>query len=369
MSAQAPPTVDDRHSEDLTSQTSEGTQRDNAMTPTHQYHAEAHGLSGYFHHPVYQRINEQALVNLYDDRDGHIVEQERDFDLERVVSFRAAHSRVSGSRSLKNRGWVTLSTSIVEGLNVLEVITADRVISQVSTDHAYENGHVPTVTFLGSQFVNLRLTGFEIQPRFNYGICGPRPSGHDIPYVQDRSLLEAAGQQAGRVADGFAAVIAEIGQEPIGQNGAFSRAERSILSRNQTLLNNLRQRYSDRRNAIAQLLTALGESSASPSGNPVNGGSNGTTVVTCSLIHDIDIDDLRDVIPGLRTVGNVLFVPDFGAVTFGEIDVSSTPYLNNARVRTTDNYFRLRMIEMDLGCVGDGKVITAQAAANGRHNP
>src|SRR5215831_13966849 len=100
MTPQAPPdVVNEKHSEDSTSQMPEYQKGKPAMTPSHQYHAEAHGLSGHFHHPVYQRIEKQAFVNIYDDRDGHIVEHERDFDLERVVSFRVAHLRVFGSRS------------------------------------------------------------------------------------------------------------------------------------------------------------------------------------------------------------------------------------------------------------------------------
>jgi hypothetical protein len=367
MTPQAPPDVaNEKHSEDSTSTTPDDNGGNNAMTPSHEYHAEAHGLSGYLHHPVYQRINQQAFVNIYDDRDGHVTEQERDFDLERVVSFKAAHSRVSGSRSLKNRGWITLSTSIVEGLNVLEVITADRVISQVSTEHAYHDGHVPTVTFLGSQFVDLRLTGFPIYPRFNYGICCSKPADGKA-YVQDESFLAAAQRQADDVSQGFAAVISEIDQPENAQNRAFSRAEKAILSRHETLLKNLCKKYADRRDNIAQLREAAAKSTVgSIPGNAVNGSP---TVVTCSLIQDIDLDGLPAVIPGLRKAGNVLFIPEFGAAAFGEIDVSSSPYQDKAFTLKRDNSFTLKMIDMDLGCVGDGKLINAQAAANGRHSP
>src|SRR4029077_999716 len=119
------------------------------VEPSHEYHAEANVLNGYLHHPIYQRINEKANVALKDYRDGHIQERENAFTLEGIVSFASGRSRVSGNRNLKSKGWITLSTSIVEGLNVLEVITADRVVSQVSTEHAYLNGHVPSVSFLG----------------------------------------------------------------------------------------------------------------------------------------------------------------------------------------------------------------------------
>jgi len=39
----------------------------------------------------------------------------------------------------------------LEGFNVVDIITADRVVAQVSTEHPMVEGHVPTVTFLGSR--------------------------------------------------------------------------------------------------------------------------------------------------------------------------------------------------------------------------
>ena len=347
-------------------------------TPSHEYHAEAHGLSGHFHHPVYQRINKQAHVMMKGERGGQVVEKEHGFTLEGVVSFQNAHTRVSGSRSLKNKGWITLSTSIVEGLNVLEVITADRVVSQVSTEHADGvHGHVPDVTFLGTQFVNLRLSGFAIRPKLNFGICGPKPNGR-TPYVLDKDFLERAHKQTTNVREQLAKIIAEIPSR-VKNDQSTSKpqetGEQVLLGRHQELLNGLLGRYIDREKVIAGLEEGLVQKdknlkAANPSGGiSGNGGHEGngssgdnTTLVTCSLIDEIVIDkEVRDAIPGLRIAGNVLFIPEFGAVALGEVEVSSSP--------DQGNYFHLQMLNMDLGCVGDGKVIAAAASANGRHNP
>ena len=67
--------------------------------PSHHYHAIAHGLSGHLHHPVYQRIKEQALVTIEGERGGHITEQLRAFSLEGAITLENVNSRVSGSRS------------------------------------------------------------------------------------------------------------------------------------------------------------------------------------------------------------------------------------------------------------------------------
>jgi len=49
---------------------------------------------------------------------------------------RVGHTRVSGYRSQKkNHAFVTIATSVIEGLNVFDVLTADRVVAQVATSH------------------------------------------------------------------------------------------------------------------------------------------------------------------------------------------------------------------------------------------
>ena len=55
-------------------------------------------------------------------------------------------------------GWATLTTVVVDDLNVLEVLTADRVVGQIITDYPLE-GYVPAVSFLGTRFDNLRIAG------------------------------------------------------------------------------------------------------------------------------------------------------------------------------------------------------------------
>ena len=294
---------------------------------SHQYHAEAHALSGYLHHPVYQRINEKANVSLKDYRDGHVQERENAFTLEGVVSFTSGRSRVSGNRNLKNKGWITVATSVLEGFNVLEVISADRVVSQVSTEHAYRDGHVPTVTFLGSQFVNLRLSGFLLEPTFNFGICEDKPDG-ETPYVKHLGFLRGVRDQV--------AVVAQ-GELPI----------------------EVRDTYSDRLKVIDDLIMAAEErEGCSQNGTPVD-----PIVVTCSLITKINVDHIP--IPGLKTAGNVLFIPEFGSVALGEIEVRSSRNHDGKY----DNYFNLKMLDMKMGCIGNGAITVGDTVGNGQHHP
>jgi hypothetical protein len=300
-----------------------------AVEPSHQYHAEAHAISGHLHHPVYQRINRKANVSLKDYRGGHIQERENAFTLEGVVSFASGHSRVSGSRNPKNKGWITLSTSIVEGLNVLEVITADRLVSQVSTEHAYIDGHVPSVTFIGTQFVNLRLSGFLLEPKFDFAICSDKPSG-TTPYVKHLGFLHEVEKQLKTIKDG-------------------------------DLPQDVRDDYGDRLKIVQEFIKNVKPKEGDDCGN---GNRNGSPiVVTCSLVKSIDIDHIP--ILGLKTAGNVLFIPEFGTVELGEVEVSSTREHDGEY----DNYFNLKMIEMKLGCIGNGAVTAGSSANNGQHHP
>ena len=140
----------------------------------HEYHAEANVLSGHLKQPVNREIYRQAAVGLDDLRGGHFFQRAEHYSLEGLISFKSGYSHVSGNRSLKNHGWVTLATSVLEGLNVLDVVTADRMVAQISTEHPLDNGRTPHVTFLGTHFENLRVGGYKVEVELDLGICGDR---------------------------------------------------------------------------------------------------------------------------------------------------------------------------------------------------
>jgi hypothetical protein len=89
---------------------------------THKYHAETTVLSGQLVLPVAQKIEPQAHTKL-PENGGYFSQRQDIFRLESVVSFRSAYSHVTGSKSNKpDEGWNTLTTTVVEGLNVMEVL-------------------------------------------------------------------------------------------------------------------------------------------------------------------------------------------------------------------------------------------------------
>lgn len=166
-----------------------------ATERVHHYHAEATALHAQMQHPLTQEIKPQNHVKLAKGG-GYLSEHARDFRVENVVSYKSAHTHVAGHKSPKpDHGWVTLTTSSIEDLNVLEVVTADRVVAQIATEHPLK-GHVPTVTFLGTRVENLKAGGVPVGLKLRYQLETVKPLGPDTSYLQDAKFLEAIGASA-----------------------------------------------------------------------------------------------------------------------------------------------------------------------------
>ena len=299
-------------------ETPETTAKQKSEPPTHEYHAEAHVLSGHLQRPIEQKIEPHAPVALKGRRSGHLTRSTEDVNIEGLISFKRGLTRVSGSMSMKHHGWVTLSTSILEGLNVFEVITADRMVSQVSTEHPPENGHFPHVTFLGTQFDNLRVSGFPVALMLNFGICGKKPAG-DKSYLRDADFLESVRKQTESIANADG------------------------------LPKKVKDQYDEKLSRIDDLIAG-------------RIGSH-ELKVTCSIVESVG----EIPIPGVRSFGHVLVIPDFGTVSLGEIEVGEKKY--DPSEERPSNYFELTTIKMQSGCIGTGTVAAGTTTANGTHHP
>src|SRR5580700_3749000 len=307
------------------------------MEPYHVYHAEAHVLSGNLKHPVNQPIERKARVVLEKTRrDGHVSQFVAEDTMEGLISFKAGHTRASGTKIEKkdlwgndHSGWVTLSTSVLEGLNVFEVITVDRVVAQVSTEHPMTDGHVPRVTFLGTRFENFRIGGYPVEVELDLGICGGKPDG-DRPYLEDRGFLDRVQRQFNEIA---------------GAKGLPDDLEKKYDAEI-AYIDDLKKRANGR----------------------AKGERNGDPNLQCSLVKSIG----PIPIPGVKTFGNIIFIPDFGTVSLAEVEVgisdngsSTTTGSGSTSSPNDSNYFTLNMLHMHLGCIGGGTVVVASTKTNG----
>jgi hypothetical protein len=121
------------------------------------YNAHGHALSGHIGRPVEHLIEVQAATSL-PTIGGHGTSHVENFRYQEFVSFKSGSSHVSGSQDKEENSYTTLVTATVEGLNILDVVTADRVVARISCHHVVPADEAQ-ITVLGSKFENLRIAG------------------------------------------------------------------------------------------------------------------------------------------------------------------------------------------------------------------
>jgi hypothetical protein len=267
----------------------------------HIYDARAFALEGDLHLPVRAAIQPQAFVDL-PAAGGYLSQHACAYRLEGVVSFRAAYTQVAGNPDRKpGHGYVTLATAVLEGFNILDVVTADRVVAQVSTEHP-RKGSIPDITFLGTRFENLRIAGHPVRIDLDLDFFGEKPA-NDEPWSRKADFRERVN------------------------------AQRDAIVRQANLPAEIAERYN-------QL--------------PSNPGPQGS--LECSLVHRAD-----GSYPG-RTFGHVIDIPHFGRVYLATVRLVETPDPKTGIINTL---FRLTMIEAKMGCIGDGTISGGDTIVNG----
>jgi len=275
---------------------------------THYFHAEANILSGHLRLPIEHHIKPQAHTHLPKEG-GYFSHRDEHFRLESILEYRSAYSHVAGNINPKPEGgWTTLVTTVIEGLNVMEVITADRIVGQTITEHPAE-GYVPRINFLGTRFENLRIAGFPVDLDLNLNFLGPRPA-NDAAYTHDSAFIGRISSQMGR-----------IGENP-------------------NLPAELQQRYN-------RLSASLGSQPEE---------------VECSLVNRA-----TGAYPG-HSFGPVITIPDFGTIVLGRITIKHEDFKPESGVpkKTT---IQLTMIDFHFGCPIEGGGGTGTGSSNGTTEP
>jgi hypothetical protein len=332
--------------------------------PFQYFHAEGTALTGRLTKPFEAQIKKQAFVKLEGDSrllllegddddtsklrerkapENYLSQHSKNYRLESVFSYSAAHTQVSGHRSKKHPDrFVTLATSTVENLNVLNVVTADRVVAQISTTHRPDQ-YSPDVTFLGTHFENLRIARHKTEPFVNLNFAGKAPNGKNNYYpteaTKKNGLMASVERQFQKLRDEFAKIKAELEPE------YFQRLQKDSWDTKQY------HQFSDFDYKDLQKCAA---EAAAPNGPKWDG-------VTCSLVEHVDIENIEipvkdakpiEVPPPARGWGPVNHVPDFGTIFLAELKVNH-------------NSFHLTMIRLELGCIADGSASVAMCSVNG----
>jgi hypothetical protein len=131
-----------------------------------KFHAAGTAFSASFKRPVAYEVPTQAAVYL-PTIGGHGYSNVENFDAPRLVKFGSASSHVSGSFENPTTAASEVTTSI-SGLNILNMIKADRITARLSSEHKLnEEAHILA---LGSFFENLHIGGYEFKIKLRHEI-------------------------------------------------------------------------------------------------------------------------------------------------------------------------------------------------------
>jgi hypothetical protein len=229
-----------------------------SATPRYFYfHASANALGGSLRTPHKKVIPSQASTSL-PAVGGHATARTEAFNCDEIVHCKSASTRVSGTETEEDGSYATLVTSVVEDLNILDAVKAERIVAQIAIEHPADGGG-PTFSLAGSHFDGLRLGGVEVTPTLNTTLLGVG-SGDGLGW----SIFQQTGlAQAGKM----------VGKAKSGKNAQWVKDRFEWMTRQ----------------------------------------PKGDGCVLCSLVDGID-----QPVPG-RTFGHALELPHFGKIFLGEV--------------------------------------------------
>jgi hypothetical protein len=242
----------------------------NASTKrTFHYHADASPLGGHITHPFEKVLHTQASTSLA-QAGGHAESRVESFQMDNTVTSGPAYSHATGVKNKTTGAWTTLVSSVVENLNVLEVVTADRIVSKLHVEYPHEGNH-PKISIVGSKFVNLRVAGVSIDPVLDIDLLTSQAKGEfpNGPLTEEKGFIGRVTSQSKRITEAKGAP-----EWLAGRHGWVK----------------------------------------SPEGRKKKG------YVLCSLVNEV-----QGAKPG-TAFGHVLHVPGFGNIFFGELIVAQSSY-------------------------------------------
>lgn len=126
----------------------------------HMYNASAYSVSAEFERPKKHSMAPQASVVLA-GHGGHGSNRASAYSADGLISFKNAYSEVGGSFDDCHDLHTTHAWSVVEGLNVADMLTADRVVARMAVYYPID-GKEASYDITGSYFENLRIAGYPV---------------------------------------------------------------------------------------------------------------------------------------------------------------------------------------------------------------
>lgn len=135
------------------------------MPSRYRFHGHAIGAGGRINHPFHEFINVQAASAL-PEIGGHGSARSTDFHYRDILHIRHAYTEVTGTRADGPKGkpiHKSLIRAQIEGLDIMGMVTADRIEARLVSFTDDESDGEPCFKFTGSYFQNLKIAGVPVK--------------------------------------------------------------------------------------------------------------------------------------------------------------------------------------------------------------
>ncbi len=268
------------------------------------YQAFSVGVSGHITAPFDELIPVQGSCAL-PEGGGFATSRVDRFHFRDILSFASCRAIVAGSDSppSQNKGAShdATATAIVEGLDIMGVITADRIVARIASSHPLDRTQPSSITPISSYFENLRIAGYPVR-------------------------VELAIDEFARFA------TAQSVRDAFRDNTAGFRDQFRQMSMT---------------GKEAEIPERLAEFFAAPAARSDEKIPETNGIIVCPLVRRIE-----GLGPELTRCGNVIAVEGFGVIRLAELKI-------------TDSARRVTMLSVALGSTPRGTMAVCGAQGNG----
>jgi len=278
-----------------------------------RFHGYAIGVAGRIDKPSPEVLEVQAATAL-PLIGGRASARSANFNHKGIIKFDSAYSEVTGAdcRDENCEGpptsHATHLRSVVEGLDILSIVTADRVVANLVSTNKANSGDDSSVRILGTRFENLKIAGIPVEVKLATDL---------LDKFDTHGALEAA-------------YLSNATDDEKAIRGLIDRPE-----------------LQDALKTAAQHFLHCFHFYKSKDALPAS--KRGTTYTSL-------VKSLEPAHSGLDKIGHVVHVPGFGTVRLGEVHI-------NAKTRL------ISMVQVHLDCPHKGVLMAAEAGDGGLIGP
>jgi hypothetical protein len=133
------------------------------------YRGFAVGLGGTLKRPFTEVVDGRASIAL-PIVGGYTADRIDNFRYRELISIKEVRTYATGNQSADG-SYHTVVSAVMEGLNILDFITADAVVARLSSQHA-PDGAQPSIVTTGSTFHNLKVGGHRVEVDLDHDLFG-----------------------------------------------------------------------------------------------------------------------------------------------------------------------------------------------------